>query len=80
MLIKTQERVDGKESEGTLNMVYRLADCLMKQGKREEALPYAQRAVDGYRQLLGTNDSQKLYIEILLEDAEKLLEYIQRKK
>ena len=72
-VLKTQERVDGKETDETLFYVYHLAYCLVKQGKREEALPYALRAVDGYRQLFGTNDN-------LTKNAGILLENLQREK
>ena len=72
-VLKTQERFDGRTTRATLSCAYQLAYCLMQQGKREEALPYAQRAADGYRKLFGTNDE-------MTYDAERFLEDLQRKK
>ena len=63
----------GKDTDEGLIISFRLAQCLMLQGKREEAIPYAQRAVDGYRQILGTNDGRTT-------EAERLFEDLQRKK
>lgn len=70
--LKAWGRVDGKETEEMLLCVYYLVYCLKEQGKREEAIPYAQRAVEGYRQIVGTNDFR-------LTNAEELLEDLQRK-
>ena len=79
-LLKTQERAGGKEADETHSILYSLADCLMQQGKRVEAIPYAQRAVDGYRQVIGSNDLERAYIERHIKYAETLLEDLQRKK
>ena len=79
-MLKTQERAGDKEADETLNILYHLADCLMKQGKRGEAIPYAQRAVDGFRQVIGSNDLERAYIERHIKYAETLLEDLQRKK
>lgn len=78
--LKTQERVDGKETDETLYYLNPLANCLVKQGKREEAFPYAQRAVNGYRQLLGTNDIKRSGHEEIIISSEHLLEELQSKK
>ena len=72
-LLKTQERVDGTEAKSTLRFVDNLVYCLIRQGKREEALTYAQRLVDGGRQIYGTN-SHGIWL------SEKLLEDLQPKK
>ena len=80
IILKASERVDGTQAEMTIIRVDALAYCLMKQGKREEAISYAQRAVDGYRQLLGTNDIKRSRHEEIITDSERLLEDLQRKK
>ena len=79
-LLKTQERAGGKEADETHSILYSLADCLMQQGKRVEAIPYAQRAVDGYRQVSVSNDLQRGYISWKIRYAEELLKDLQRKK
>ena len=72
-VLKTQERVGGTKALDHLWTMYSLAECLMKQNKREEAILYGQRAFDGLRLVYGTNMAVNL-------TPGPLLEYLKHKK
>ena len=72
-MLRTRERAERTDSKETLDILYDLACCLIKQNKRKEAIPYAKRAVLGYQQVIGIHESRT-------KDAEKMLEDLQPKK
>ena len=49
-------------------MCYKIADCLSKEGKLEEAREFAQRAMEGRRKILGANDPDTKYAEKLYQE------------
>ena len=79
-ILKTGEPLDGTQTELTLIHVDAFAYCLMKQGKREEAIFYAQRAVDGYRKLVEEDRRASSDAKRELNNAEIVLKDLQRKK
>ena len=62
-----RERVSGLQHPDTLMLIYNLANCLDEQGKIEEARPFAQRAAEGARKVLGPDHPDALQYEKLHE-------------
>jgi tetratricopeptide (TPR) repeat protein len=65
-VLEMLERVLNPTHPVTLTLLYNLAICLYTQGKQEEARPFAQRAAEGAREILGadhpyTKDFEQLY-------------------
>lgn len=57
----------GRESVELHDGHYNLALCLARQGKKQDALPYAQTATDGWLKLLGSQDQRTRLAQQLLD-------------
>jgi tetratricopeptide (TPR) repeat protein len=66
-VLKLEEQSLGAEDPQTLATSFHFASCLREAGKIQEALAFAQRAVDGARKVLGPDNLDRRQYENLLQ-------------